>query len=60
MVVALLVGVGALGLPLVPLEPPPQPVKLGFPFSPAPDGPVTHPKAAAPTRIVFIAQSSRF
>ena len=33
---------------------------LGFPFSPAPDGPVTHPKAAAPTRIVFIAQSSRF
>ena len=34
--------------------------ELGFPFSPAPDGPVTHPKAAAPTRIVFIAQSSRF
>ena len=32
----------------------------GFPFSPAPDGPLIHAKAAAPTRIVFIAQSSRF
>ena len=34
--------------------------KPGFPFSPAPDGPLIHTKAAAPTRIVFIAQSSRF
>ena len=32
----------------------------GISVLPAPDGPVIHPKAAAPRRIVFIAQSSRF
>ena len=31
----------------------------GMAIVPAPDGPLLHPNAAAPTSIVFIAQSSR-